>query len=252
MALAVLGAVSCASAPEGPRAPREVRFGTADHASQYVEAEVRPDEIAAAVQTLISAAPVCTPWPTLWLERTGRRTHFLVRYDLMSRDWGGQIAAASTERMEEFVAMGFMTRRERPDLGQGAVEYTLTPAGEAALDGSPYSGERPTFCAPAERRLVAVTVVEWVQSNCGNLRVRFSHVSDEWPSWARSETTRLRMATQWPALGYVAEGTVTLSRQWYSDRERPRDTPNGALRSVCYDQSRARIIGDDLVLFVEQ
>jgi len=238
-------------AQEGPRAPREVRFGTADHASQYVEADAPPEEIAAAVQFLIANAPVCAAWPTLWLQDIGRRTIFQVRYDLMTRDWGAEIAQTSTARMEEFVAMGYLTRRDRPDIGAGAVEYVLTEAGEAAMHGSPFSGERPTFCAPAERRLVAVTSVEWVQSNCGNLRVRFSHVSDDWPTWAGAESTRARMMTVWPAIGVVSEGTMTLSRQWYSARARPRDTPNGSLRSVCYDNSRTRQIGDDMVLFTD-
>lgn len=245
--LLVLG---CAA--EGPRAPREILTRSADQATQYVEQTVSPNEVAETIQAMIAAEPVCQSWPTLWIEEAGRRTLFRVRYDLMRRDWGASVADASLARMEEFVASGFLTRRERPDLGEGAVDYELTPAGARVMQGSPYSGQRPHFCGPAERRLVAITAMEWGQFACGNLRVRFSHVSDEWPSWAQAEATRARLAAQWPPIGYVAEGTVSLSRQWYTERDRPRGVRNGALGSICYDQNRVRIEGDDLELFADQ
>jgi hypothetical protein len=94
-----------------------------------------------------------------------------------------------------------------------------------------------------------VISMEWVRSDCGNLRVRFRHVADTWPTWAVTEATRQRLAEQWPPLGETAEGQVTLSRQWFSRRALPRDTPNGALQSICYDPQRARVTGDDVVLF---
>jgi len=245
---AALTALACAcSAPSGPSAPREIRTGAAENAAQYVESNVSRDEVAAAVQAMIAAEPVCAGWPTLWLQDGGRRTLFIVRYDLMLRDWGAEVAASSQERMAEFVASGFLNIRPREDLGPGAIEYTLTPVGDAALSGSPYSGERPTFCAPAERRLLEITAMEWGQFACGNLHVRFSHVSDDWPSWARAESTRARLAQNWPALGAPAEGAVTLSRRWFSQRERGSDAGRGELASVCYD--RGRVIGDDLQLF---
>ncbi|HRP11868.1 MAG TPA: hypothetical protein PLK37_12605 [Terricaulis sp.] len=253
LAAALIGFASACAAPTGgPSAPREIRTGVAESAAQYVESSVSPEEVAAAIQAMIAAEQVCTSWPTLWLQDGGRRTLFIVRYDLMMRDWGQGVAASSQERMAEFVAAGFLNMRSREDLGPGALEYTLTSAGDAALSGSPYSGERPTFCAPVERRLVEITAMEWGQYPCGNLHVRFTHVSDDWPSWARAESTRLRLAQTWPALGEATEGSVTLSRRWYSQRQRGSEAGRGELASVCYDPGRTRIIGDDLRLFSAQ
>lgn len=240
--------VSACGTPSGPVAPREIRAGVAATAAQYVESSVSREEVAAALQTMIDAERICTNWPTLWLQDGGRRTLFIARYDLMTRDWGAEIAQSSQERMEEFVASGFLTKRARDDLGPGVVEYVLTPAGDAAMSGSPYSGERPTFCAPVERRLVDIAAMEWGDFPCGNLRVRFAHVGDDWPSWARSDATRARLAQTWPALGQPAEGQVTLSRRWYSPRDRAPGVGHGELASVCYDANRNRIIGDDLEL----
>lgn len=239
---------ACSTLTDGPTAPREIRTGAAETAAQYVETAVSPEEVAAAVQGMIAIEPVCTAWPTLWLQDSGRRRQFLVRYDLMRRDWGASIADTSRARMDEFVASGFLDLRPREDIGPGVAEYSLTAAGDATMSGSPYSGERPTFCAPAERRLVAVTAMEWGQYPCGNLHVRFSHVGDDWPSWARADATRARLAQTWPALGVEGQGEVTLSRRWHSDRDRT-GVGRGELASICYDQARTRIIGDDLVLF---
>lgn len=239
-------AAAC-SAPEGLVAPREIRAGIAETAAQYVESGVTEAEVAAAIQAMIAAEPVCTGWPTLWLQDGGRRTLFLARYDLMTRDWGPGVADASRERMAEFVAGGFLNARPREDLGAGAMEYTLTSMGDAALRGSPYSGERPTFCAPAERRLVEISEMEWGAFPCGNLRVRFTHVGDGWPSWAQAEAMRARLAQSWPAPGEAASGSVTLSRRWHSARGRS-GVGRGELASICYDNAR-RLIGDDLELF---
>ncbi len=241
-----LAALACA-APTGRLAPAEIRTGVAETATQYVETDVSPDEVAAAVQALIAAAPVCTNWPTLWLDPEFRRTIFRVRYDLMARDWGADVATDSQARMEEFVASGFLTRRQRSEIGPGVVEYELTTVGDQFISGSPYGGTRPKFCAPAERRLVSVTSMEWGRFACGNLQVRFSHVSDDWPSWARAQATRDRLAQTWPAIGAPAEGAVTLSRLWRSDGE--EGVGQGELASVCHDANRRRIIGDDLELF---
>ncbi|HRK64984.1 MAG TPA: hypothetical protein PLN53_11360 [Terricaulis sp.] len=241
-----LSVIACA-APSGPSAPREIRTGAAETAAQYVESSVSPEEVAAAVQAMIAVEPICASWPTLWLQDGGRRTLFIVRYDLMARDWGADVAANSQGRMNEFVASGFLTERARSDIGPGVVEYVLTPAGDQAMSGSPYSGERPNFCAPAERRLVSVTAMEWGQYECGNLRVRFEHVGDDWPSWARAQATRDRLAQSWPAVGAPAQGTVTLSRRWFS--ESANGMGRGELASVCYDANRRRILGDDLELF---
>ncbi|MCR6643502.1 MAG: hypothetical protein NVV62_02675 [Terricaulis sp.] len=242
-------AACAAPAADGPSAPREIRVGAAETAAQNVERGVSEGEVAAAVQAMIAAAPVCFAWPTLWLQDGGRRTLFIARYDLMARDWGAEIASSSLERMEEFVAAGFLTRRARDELGPGAVEYALTPAGDAIMTGSPYSGERPSFCAPAERRLLAVTATEWGQFDCGNMRVRFTHVGEGWPSWAQAETMRARLAQSWPAPGAEAQGAVTFARRWISSRNRQSGLGRGELASMCFDANRARVIGDDLVLF---
>jgi len=243
--LICLTSACAAPAPGGPRAPMQIRTGVVESAIQGVETDVSQDEVAEAVRAMVAEAPICAAWPTLWLEQASRRTLFIARYDLMRRDWGGDVADASYARMEEFVMLGYLTKRPRDDLGPGATEYDLTAEGRTAMRGSPYSGERPNFCAPAQRRLIEITDMQWGRFACGNLQVRFTHVSDDWPTWARDEVTRERLAQTWPAIGEPAQGSVTLSRQWSSER----GGPNGALRSVCYDASRERIIGDDLQLF---
>ena len=246
-AMGALFVLGCAqTGASGPAPPREIRTGAAATASQYVEPGVSEAEIAAAIQTMISAEPVCASWPTLWLQDTTRRTLFIARYDLMARDWGPEIAAASLARMDEFVASGFLESRQREDIGPGAIEYTLTAAGDAVIQGSPYSGQRPVFCPPSERRLAAITLMEWGQFPCGNLRVRFAHVSDGWPSWARTEATRARLAETWPPPGAEAEGVVTLSRRWYSEPTRNGEG-RGELASMCY--VNGRLAGDDFALF---
>ena len=151
--------------------------------------------------------------------------------------------------MQEFVDLGFLTRRERPDLGPGAVEFALTREGTAYLRGSPYGGQRPSFCAPAGRRLVEISSMEWGEFACGSLRVRFTHVANEWPAWARTESARARMAETWAPLGTGVAGTVSLGRQWFRPTEVPSGmSRNGGLRSLCYDAARERITGDDLDL----
>jgi hypothetical protein len=232
------------------RPPREVRTGAADMVLQSVEQSVSREEVAAAVQAMIAAAPVCTSWPAVWLQGNDRWSAFLVRYDLMTRDWGPEIASVDQERMEEFVTMGFLTRRERPEIGPGVVAYTLTPDGRAALRGSPYGGDRPTFCGPAQRRLLEITEMNFGRFPCGSLQVRFTHVSDGWPTWASAERTRARLAETWPAPGTAAEGSVSMNRQWFRPNAMPRGAGrNGALRSVCFDADHERTIGDDLNLF---
>lgn len=110
----------------------------------------------------------------------------------MARDWGGEVAASSRARMQEFVDLGFLTSRERPDMGADVVEYSLTQQGGASVQGSPYGGARPSFCAPAEHGVVAVTDVQHGQFACGSMRVRFTHVADAWPNWARTDNARAR------------------------------------------------------------
>lgn len=234
---------------EFQRMPREVRIGAADMAIARVEQDVSRAEVAEAVQTLVSAAPMCFPWPGVWLAAIdNRRNVYFARYDLMARDWGADVAEASRARMQEFVEMGFLLARQRPDIGADVVEYTLTVDGAAYLQGSPYGGARPSFCAPSERRLVDILDMQWGDYACGSLQVRFTHVADQWPSWARTEEARARITATWAPLGEVADGTVTLARQWFRRSQTPAGRRNGALNSICFDASRQQVTGDDLQL----
>jgi hypothetical protein len=234
---------------EFQRIPREIRIGAADMAIVRVEQDVSRAEVAEAVQRLVSEAPMCFPWPGVWLDAVdNRRNVYFARYDLMARDWGADVAEASRTRMQEFVDLGFLLARPRPDIGADVVQYTLTVDGAAYLQGSPYGGERPSFCAPSERRLVDIVDMQWGDYACGSLHVRFTHVADQWPSWARTGGARERIASTWAPLGELAEGSVTLARQWFR-RSQPRaGGRNGALNSVCFDASRQQITGDDLQL----
>ena len=233
---------------EFSRMPREVRLGAADMVIARVGEDVTRDEVTAAVQTMVENEPMCFPWPGLWLDASDRRNFYFARYDLMARDWGATVAANSRQRMQEFVDLGFLTARDRPDLGTGVVEYSLTPDGATYLRGSPYGGERPSFCAPSQRRVLEITSMEWGQYDCGSLHVAFTHVADDWPAWARSEAARARIASTWGPVGVASQGTVTLGRQWFRRGELPSNRNNGELRSVCYDGSRQRVVGDDLEL----
>jgi hypothetical protein len=234
-----------------PRPPREIRSGAAEMIMTRVERNVSREEVASAVQALVTTAPICLPWPGLWIQDLERRNIFLVRYDLMARDWGEASAANGRRRMQEFVDMGLLTQVERIDIGPNIIEYTLTQAGDELLRGSPYStsGVRPSFCLIAPRRVVDITDMQWGQFECGTLLVRFTHVADDWPAWAQSEDLRARISSSWPPNGMVAEGTVSLGRQWFSRQAMPPGLErNGALRSVCFDSERGRVIGNDLNL----
>ena len=234
--------------PEFARMPREIRIGAADMVIEPVNQDVSREEVAAAVQAAVARETLCFPWPGLWLDASDRRSFFYARYDLMARDWGADVAAASRQRMQEFVDLGFMVARERPDRGLDVVEYTLTTDGEAYLRGSPYGGGRPSFCAPSQRRVIEITRMDWGQYDCGNLHVTFRHVADDWPAWARSESARSRVASTWAPPGVESEGSISLSRQWFRRGQLPPDRENGELRSLCVDSSRQRVIGDDLDL----
>lgn len=231
----------------GPRVPPELLQG-ADMVIQRVETDVSQEEVAEAVRQLVGDARFCTPMPTVWLAEPERAGRFVVRFDLMSRDWGSDVAERARARMEDLVAMGFLTRAEPPEIAPGAVEYTLTREGREYLRGAIDSGQRPTFCAPAERRLVEITAMDWGQYPCGTLRVRFTHTADAWPAWARTETSRQRIAQTWPELGESGYGEVSLSRQWFRTGALPRGVRNGALISACLDDDRERVIANDLNL----
>jgi hypothetical protein len=270
VALVCVAATSCASAPVQPegsayelapepqplpqmatasptaRPPRELFNTFADMVIQRVEPEVTRDEVFAAVQTLVADARACLPVPSVWLSAPPRAGAFIVRYDLMQRDWGEDTARSARERMDELVASGFLTEEERPEQGVGVVRYDTTRDGRDYMRGTIDSGQRPAFCAPAGRRLVEITSMEWGEYPCGTLRVRFTHVADDWPVWARHEATRARLAQSWPANGETGVGEVSLSRQWFTAGHLPRGVPNGALVSACMDAERERIVGTDL------
>ncbi len=229
------------------RVPREIRTGAAQSAIERVESTVDRAEIAAAVQNIVAAAPLCYPWPGLWLDASDRRNVYFARYDLMARDWGGEVTSASQSRMQEFVDLGFLVARERPDIGAGVVEYSLTSDGAAFLRGSPYGGARPQFCANSQRRVVEVTDAQFGQYPCGSVRVTFTHVADGWPAWARTNAARERLDATWAPPGVPLTGTVTLGRQWFAQNAVPSGVQNGALRSLCLDSAR-QVIGDDLNL----
>ena len=261
LALLACAAAACASAPEAPvettgtdseslsstaRMPREVQFGGNSMAIQRVEQNVSRAEIASAIAAMIGNAPACMRWPALWIEPR-RRNSFVVRYDLMMRDWGQPTTQSDRARMQEFVELGFM--QEQAGANPHVVTYTLTDTGQSYLSGVPEPGRRPSFCAPSERRLVAVGALEWGQFPCGTLRVHFTHDGEAWPSWARSEAMRARLvAAGWPASNTAVDGAVSLSRQWFRRQDLPPGAPNGVLRSACYDERRQEISGGDLNL----
>jgi len=235
------------SRDEFMRTPREIRTGAAESVIERVESAVDRAEVAAAVQTIVTAAPICYPWPGVWLDASDRRNFYFARYDLMARDWGDEVTNASRQRMREFVDLGFLVARDRPDMAPGIVEYSLTSDGAAFLRGSPYGGARPQFCPNSQRRVVEVTNMEFGQFACGSLRVTFTHVADTWPTWARTEAARQRVDSTWAPPGVPMTGQVTLGRQWFRQGAAPPGVQNGSLRSLCLDASR-NVTGDDLNL----
>jgi|CXWL01.1.fsa_nt_gi hypothetical protein len=249
LALTMSACASLTPTPEFMRIPRDIRTGAAEMVIERVEQDVSREEVAQALGVMIARAPVCMSWPGLWLEGDDRRNVFFARFDLMARDWGQGIADESERRMQEFVELGFLTKRERPEIGAGAFEYTLTPEGSDFLHGTPYGGDRPSFCAPSQRRLAEIVAIEWGNYDCGGMRVRFTHVADDWPTWARTDGARARVAEAWAPIGAVASGAVTLSRQWFRQNQLPEGvSKNGELRSLCYDSADDRVTGEDLDL----
>lgn len=250
--LSVLGALALAACstmpgpnPNAPELPRELLDGRADMVIRPVEPDVTRAEIAEVLQLRIDGAATCIRWPALWSQAAGVRT-IQVRFDMMTRDWGEAVASDARQRLDEFVEMGLLTKNET---GVNVAEYTLTDTGRTYLRGGLAGGAQPpSFCGPAERRLVEITNLEWGDFDCGSLRVRFSHVGDAWPSWVASDGARSRLE-YWQQPGVNAVGSVTLSRHWYRDVDVPAEmSRNGGLRSLCYDAARRRSTGDDFRL----
>ncbi len=231
-------AAGCATATApaqatGPRAPRDIRQGYYDSAVQAVERDVSREEVAATISAMLANVPVCMRIPGLWLDGEMRHGAFVVRYDLMQRDWGGDVAAEAKRRMDEFVEMGFLDAQ-----GEGETQYAVTALGQSLLRGSFETGNPPSFCGPAPRRLIEITDMEWGAFDCGTLRVRFTHDAESWPSWATSETARNYVVAAMPAPGETAAGSVSLLRQWFADENRAQADNNGGLRSLCYYAAR--------------
>lgn len=231
------------------RMPSSIRGGIASMVVQAVEPNVSREEITSAVQQLIFNAPACVQMPALWLEQSDRPNVYAVRFDLMARDWGEPAANGAAARLNEFIELGFFTKRDRPNIGPGVVEITMTASGRVHIRGRISPGVRPSFCGPSERRLVEITSIEFGRFPCGTLRVHFTHVADDWPTWARGDATRARLAANWPQPGESGEGTVSLGRQWYREDSVPRGFENGSLQSLCYERER-RVADDDLDLSV--
>ncbi len=243
---------ACSGLPvneEFVRLPVAVRTGAANTVIERVESGVDRAEVAAAVESLVQAAPICFPWPGIWLDPSDRRAVYFARFDRMNRDWGADVTTLSRARMQEFVEMGFLTAVERPDVGPGVVEYNLTPEGARVLRGSPYGGARPSFCPGSQRRMVEITDMQWGTYPCGSLHVRFTHVADSYPTWARTPSAQQRVGSTYAPIGTTAAGEVTLSRQWYRTNLLPSGETNGALKSLCLDAAQ-NVTGDDLNLNV--
>jgi hypothetical protein len=78
--------------------------------------------------------------------------------------------------------------------------------------------------------------------------VRFTHAAEDWPAWARTDSARSLIQSEWGPLGAVLDGSVTLGRRWYRRDSLPPGVSNGALQSLCYDATRNEVVGDDLEL----
>ena len=250
-AVSACAVTDAATRAEFLRTPREIRTGAADTVIAPVERDVSREEVAGAVRALLADSPICMSWPALWLNEGPNRAAYVVRADLMARDWGEQVAREGEQRMDEFVDMGFLSKRERPEIGARAHEYALTALGRQYLRGSPYGGDRPTFCAPSQRQLLELTRIEFGQFPCGSLRAAFTYAVSDWPAWARSDAARARIASEFGAIGAVANGSVSLGRQWSSLATLPDGVTNGSLHSVCYNAQLQRIPGDDLDLHAQ-
>lgn len=248
LAVFICAAATASSQSSTARMPREISSGAREMVVQRVEREVSEAEIFAAVQAQLDRETMCLPWPSVWLDPTERRRIFVVRFDLMERDWGADVAERSRARLAEFVEMGVLTAQELSNVGPGVVEYRLTRMGDEHLVGSPSSG-RMSFCMPSERRVLEVTETQFGDYPCGTLHVRFRHIADAWPSWARSQSVQARVHDTWGLTGAPGEGAVSMSRQWFS-RDPPDGRDNGQLRSVCFDPGARAVRGEDMELYL--
>ncbi|UPT64975.1 MAG: hypothetical protein M0D54_11080 [Hyphomonadaceae bacterium JAD_PAG50586_4] len=248
LAVFVCAAATAWSQSSTARMPREISSGAREMVVQRVESEVSQAEVLAAVQAQLDRETMCFPWPSVWLDPAQRRRVFIVRFDLMERDWGAEVTARTRARINEFVEMGVLVAREQSDIGPGVIEYRLTRLGDERLVGSPNSG-RMSFCMPSERRVLEVLETQFGDYPCGTLQARFRHVADAWPSWARAQSIQTRINDTWGIIGSPGEGAVSMSRQWFSD-DPPDGRENGQLRSVCFDPEVRAVRGEDMELYL--
>ena len=233
---------------EYDRTPREIRTGAANTVVAPVERGVSREEVAIAVRSILDQSQICMSWPGVWLNEAGNRATYVVRADLMARDWGETVAQQGEQRMDEFVDMGFLTKRDRPEIGPRVHEYALTNLGRQYLQGSPYGGDRPVFCAPSQRKLIEITRIEFGQFPCGSVRAYFTYSAQDWPVWARSDAARTRIVGDLGTIGAVENGAVSLGRQWFRPDALPEGVTNGSLQSICYNAQAQRVTGTDLDL----
>jgi hypothetical protein len=257
LGVCVLAAVvsACAGASQRQaeylRTPREIRSGAANTVVAPVERNVSREEVTLAVRAILDQSQICMPWPGLWLNEGQSHAAYVVRADLMARDWGEDVAREGEQRMDEFVDMGFLTKRERPEIGARVHEYALSQVGRQYLQGSPYGGDRPIFCAPSQRKLIQLTNVEFGQFPCGSARASFTYSAQDWPTWARTDAARTRVAEELGPIGTVENGAVSLGRQWFRQDALPDGVTNGSLQSICYNAQAQRVTGTDLNLHAQ-
>jgi hypothetical protein len=248
LAVFVCAAATAWSQASTARMPREISSGAREMVVQRVEPAVSQAEILAAVQAQLDRETMCFPWPSVWLDPAERRRVFIVRYDLMERDWGVEVTAQARARINEFVEMGLLVVREQADVGPDVIEYRLTRLGDDRIVGSPNSG-RMSFCMPSERRVTEVLETQFGDFPCGTLQVRFRHIADAWPSWARSQSVQARVTANWGVIGSPGDGAVSMSRQWFNG-DPPDGRENGQMRSVCYDPEARAVRGEDMELYL--
>ena len=205
-----------------------------------VEQATRAD-LEAAVQRLLAAEPVCMGVPATNDSSVGRREK-RIRIGEQRLIW--LTKQPNAERVaDRFVVMGLMIKHAFTGLGEGYVEYELTPLGRKSLTGKDYVF-RLEFCPPAERRLVRIVSQRYLERDPDGLQpleVKFLHVADDWPSWLPTEEVRASYDWRFAPVGVVTQGSVRLYRTWNRDEHPAKNYPHsGAIDQWCYDDVHNR------------
>lgn len=209
-----------------------------------VERGISREEIRAAVERVVAAAPVCLPLPVVWWEPAAP---FTVRFGPTL--WrGAPIPEDAEQRLDDFVQMGFWLKHPEPQVGDGIFQYELTTAGQRYYRGHPFWGARASFCPPAERQLVSIVDVVRVPAEHPerfpalgfyppvSLGVRFQWAGVPAQSWLPSEDLRTRYRRYLPESGVTSEGYARLFRVWRRNDHPIANAPlSGALETFCYD-----------------